>query len=177
MCLDELERRGRFGKERKEGPARVREGTLEGYDVVTARPQTFMNVSGRAGAHLVRRYGVEPGDVIVVHDDIDLPLGRLRVRGDGSAGGQKGVASLIDSWRTQAFIRIRIGVGRPQDKDGVVDYVLDPFHPDERTRLSDVLGRACDAIVTIIREGLEPTMTRYNRPPKPGPAPDGEGAP
>src|SRR5258706_13779153 len=80
MVLDELERRGRFAKERKEGPARVSEGSVDGFDLVLARPQTYMNLSGRAGVHLTDRHGISPADVIVVHDDLDLPLGRLRPR-------------------------------------------------------------------------------------------------
>ena len=77
MCLDELERRGKFGRERREGAARVREGTIDGYDVITARPQTFMNLSGKAAAQLTSKHGTPPGDVIVVHDEADFPLGRV----------------------------------------------------------------------------------------------------
>src|ERR1700719_3131769 len=86
MALDELARRGKLGRERREGQARIREGTLEVFDVITARPQTYMNLSGRAGAHLTDRFGIPPQDVIVVHDDADLPLGRIRVRRGGRAG-------------------------------------------------------------------------------------------
>jgi len=163
MCLDELERRGRFGRERREGPAKIREGTLDGYDVITARPQTYMNLSGRAGAHLTEKLGVPPGDVVVVHDDADLPLGRLRVRRGGSAGGQKGVQSLIDSWRTQDFMRVRIGIGRPDAGGDLVDHVLDRFEPDERSVVDSAIKRAADSVVSIMREGLDAAMTQFNR--------------
>ncbi len=164
-CLDLLEKRGKFGRDRKEGPAKIREGSLEGFDVIVARPQTFMNLSGRAGHHLTQKFGMAPADVVVVHDDIDLPLGRLRVRIGGSAGGQKGVKSLIDSWRTQEFMRVRIGVGRPDSKEGVIDHVLERFRPDERPAIDAAVARAADAVTAIVREGLDAAMNLYNRAP------------
>ncbi|MBV8194502.1 MAG: aminoacyl-tRNA hydrolase [Candidatus Dormibacteraeota bacterium] len=163
MCLDELERRGRFGRERREGPARIREGSLEGFDVVTARPQTYMNVSGRAGVHLTERFGVRPGDVVVVHDEADLPLGRIRVKEGGRSAGHRGVQSLIDSWRTQDFVRVRIGVGHPGATGDLVDHVLDRFDREERERLPEIIARAADAVITIIRDGAQQSMTLFNR--------------
>lgn len=162
-CLDVLERRGRFARERREGPARVRDGAIEGFDVVLARPQTFMNESGRAGHHLTQRLGIAPRDVVVVHDDLDLPFGRLRVRRDGGAGGQKGVLSLADSWRTQDFLRVRIGIGRPPEGDDAIDHVLGRWTPAERVRLPAVLERASDAVVALIQRGLDAAMAEYNR--------------
>jgi PTH1 family peptidyl-tRNA hydrolase len=165
MCLDVLESRGRFGRQRREGPAKVREGTLDGYDVLTARPQTFMNVSGRAAVHLVRRYGVPVEDLIVVHDEVDLPLGRIRLKRGGGTAGNKGVLSIADALRSQEFIRVRIGVSRPAERDQMVDYVLNGFAPEERERLTAVLTRAADAVTTIVRDGLDKAMTEYNRAP------------
>jgi peptidyl-tRNA hydrolase, PTH1 family len=165
MCLDELESRGRFGRERREGPARVREGTVDGYDLVTARPQTYMNVSGRAVVHLVGKYGVPPADLIVVHDDVDLPLGRLRLKRGGGAAGNKGVLSIADSLRTQDFLRVRIGVSRPAERDQMVDYVLDRFTPEERETLAAVLPRAASAVMALVRDGLDSAMSEYNRAP------------
>ena len=134
--LDELERRGRFARERREGPARLREGAIEGFDVVLARPQTYMNLSGRAGRHLTERLGIPVPDVVVVYDELDLPFGRLRLRRGGSAGGHNGVRSLIESWRTSDFIRVRIGIGRPPEGMDPLDFILQPFTPDERGRSS-----------------------------------------
>jgi len=162
-CLDVLERRGRFSRERRDGPARVREGEVEGFDIVLARPQTFMNLSGRAGRHLTDRLGIAPEEVVVVHDDLDLPFGRLRVRRNGGAAGQKGVLSLADAWRTQAFLRVRIGIGRPPDGEDATDHVLGRWTPEERERLPAVWGRAAGAVLTLIRRGLEPAMAEYNR--------------
>lgn len=171
MVLDELERRGRFAASRNEGPTRVRIGTVEGYDLVTARPKTFMNLSGRAGVHLVRALGIGAEDTIVVHDDVDLPLGRLRLRRGGSAGGQKGVDSLIRAWQTREFIRVRIGVGRPAAGEDTADHVLDRFRQEERGAVDEVVQRAAVAVSAIVRLGLETAAAEFNRAP--GPPRDG----
>ena len=165
MCLDELERRGRFGRERREGPARIRTGVLEGFDTVLARPQTYMNLSGRAAVHLTNKLGASPRDAIVIHDEADFPLGKLQVKLRGSSAGHKGVQSLIDAWRTDEFVRVRIGVGRPDDKDGLIDHVLDTFTPGEREKLPGIIRRAADAVVAIMRDGAQAAMTAYNRAP------------
>jgi PTH1 family peptidyl-tRNA hydrolase len=165
MCLDELERRGRFARERREGPSRVREGSIEGFDVVTARPQTYMNLSGRAAAHLTGKYGVSPRDVIVVHDEADFPLGKIQIRRKGSSAGHKGVQSLIDAWRTDEFVRVRIGVGRSDGDGDLVEHVLDSFTPEERDLLPGIISRVADAIVAIIRDGPDAAMTTFNRVP------------
>jgi peptidyl-tRNA hydrolase, PTH1 family len=163
MCLDEVERRGRFGRQRREGPARVREGSVEGFDVITARPQTYMNLSGRAGAHLTTKTGVPPRDAIVVHDEADFPLGVVKIKRGGSAAGHHGVQSLIDAWRTPDFTRVRIGVGHPGGDGDLVEHVLDTFDREERERLPSIIARAADAVVAIIREGPDQAMTTYNR--------------
>lgn len=168
MVLDELEGRGRFARARREGPARVREGELDGCALVLARPQTYMNLSGRAGVHLLRALGVDVRDVVVVHDDVDVAFGRLRLRRGGSAGGHRGVQSLIDSWRTPGFVRVRVGVGRPPDGDDTIDYVLSSFTGDERTALPAIVRRAADATMAIVRDGLERAMNDYNRELPPG---------
>ena len=165
MVLDALEERGRFGRERREGPARVREGAVDGFDVVTARPQTYMNLSGRAAVHLLRRYGLPPQDLVVVHDEVDLPLGRIRLKRGGGAAGNKGVLSIADSLRTADFVRVRVGVSRPPERDQMIDYVLDRFTPDERERLAAVVPRAADAVMAVVRDGLDKAMTEYNRAP------------
>ena len=164
MCLDELEHRGRFGRSRRQGQARVREGSVEGFDVVTARPTTYMNLSGRAGVQLTGAFGVSPHDVIVVHDEADFPLGKIQVKRNGRSAGHRGVQSLMDSWRTQEFVRVRIGVGHPDSTGDLVDHVLDTFDREERERLPAIISRAADAVVAVIREGPERAMTLFNRP-------------
>jgi PTH1 family peptidyl-tRNA hydrolase len=167
MVLDELERRGRFGKERKEGPARVSEGSVDGFDLILARPHTYMNLSGRAGVHLTNRFGIDPADVIVAHDDLDLRLGQLRLRRNGSSGGQKGVQSLADAWRFKDFIRVRVGIGRPPEDMDPVDFVLRRFTPDERALMEETMPRAADAVVAVVRDGLDKAASIYNATPKP----------
>lgn len=168
LVLDELERRGRFGRARREGPSKLTSGSIDGIELLLARPMTYMNQSGRAGAHLLRVLGLALDDVIVVHDDVDLPLGRLRLKYGGSAAGHRGVLSLIESWRTPQFTRVRVGVGRPPPGDDAIDYVLSPFRPAEREALTAVLRRAADATMAIVRDGLERAMSEYNRPVPPG---------
>ena len=165
MALDVLESRGKFGREKREGPAKVREGSVDGFEIVTVRPQTYMNLSGRAAVHAQRKYGAPVEDLIVVHDDVDLPLGRIRLKRGGGAAGQKGVLSIADSLRNRDFLRVRIGISRPPDRDGMVDYVLERFTPGERATLDAVLSRAADAVLALVRDGLEPAMSEYNRAP------------
>lgn len=165
MCLDELEQRGRFSRERRDGPARVREGSIEGFDVVTARPQTYMNMSGRAAAYLTDKLAVSPHDVLVVHDEADFPFGKIQVKRGGSSAGHRGVQSLIDAWRTSAFPRVRIGVGRSEEDGDLVDHVLDTFNGEERSALPALITRAADAVVAVIREGVDAAMATYNRAP------------
>ncbi|HEY6379328.1 MAG TPA: aminoacyl-tRNA hydrolase [Candidatus Dormibacteraeota bacterium] len=161
--LDELERRGRFSRWRREGQARVKEGSIEGYDLVLARPQTYMNLSGRAGVQLVRRHGVTPGDVVVVHDEIDLPLGQVRLKRGGGHAGNRGVQSLIESWQTKDFIRVRIGVGRPPPWSDATDHVLDGFTPEERPLIDEAVVRAADAVMLVVTVGLADAMNDVNR--------------
>jgi PTH1 family peptidyl-tRNA hydrolase len=162
MVLDELGRRGRFGKEQREGPARVQSGSVDGFELWLARPHTYMNLSGRAAVHLTNRYNLRPAEVIVVHDDLDLPTGRLRLRAGGSAGGNRGVKSLIDAWRTQEFMRVRIGIGRPPEDVDPADYVLRRFTPEEKQVMAAVIPRAADAVVSILRDGFEKAASIYN---------------
>ena len=135
-------------------------GEVEGTPVVLAKPRTFMNLSGKAVAQLVRRFGVAPDDLIVIHDDMDLPPGKLRIRPGGSAGGHKGVASIIDSLGTDGFARVRIGIGRPDGDE--VSYVLGSFTAEEKDTVTEAVGRAAEAVRCILSDGIEAAMNRYN---------------
>ncbi|MBI3912244.1 MAG: aminoacyl-tRNA hydrolase [Armatimonadetes bacterium] len=141
-------------------------GRVAGVLVCLVKPQTFMNLSGTAVAPLLRAYNLGPEAVILIADDIDLPPGRLRIRARGSAGGHRGIQSVIDALRTQEIVRVRIGVGRPPPEEAV-DYVLSPIPLAERPTIEAAIDRAADAVETILQEGMEAAMNRFNSSPAP----------
>jgi PTH1 family peptidyl-tRNA hydrolase len=130
--------------------------------VLLAKPATFMNGSGDAVAALVRGHGANA--VVVAYDDLDLPLGRVRIRPDGGAGGHRGVASVIAAVGT-TFVRVRIGIGRPPTEVDPVDFVLTPFAPDERPALERALARAADGVEMLLRDGVDAAMRAINPAP------------
>lgn len=150
-----------FGE--KGSHARLARGRLGRHDVVLAKPQTFMNLSGKSVGALLLRYRLSPSDIIVIHDDVDLPLGRLRIRPGGGAGGHRGIESIIVTLRTPDFSRVRVGVGRPAEaSDGLRDYVLGDFDQQDREVLKEVLPRVSDAVLCILEDGVEAAMNKYN---------------
>ncbi|MBW7908598.1 MAG: aminoacyl-tRNA hydrolase [Kiritimatiellae bacterium] len=142
-------------------PAELAEGTLEGERVLLVKPQTFMNRSGEAAGPLVRKKGVSPADVFVIVDDVDLPVGRLRLRKEGSAGGHNGLKSLIEHFGTDQFPRVRIGIGRQADRD-TVQHVLGRFSPDEALVMDETMRRAAEAVAAALRSGMDRAMTEFN---------------
>ena len=130
--------------------------------VILAKPQTFMNLSGNAVASVVRFYKIALENVLVVHDDLDLPFGTLRLRPGGGAGGQKGLQSTIDRLGTQQFPRMRIGIGRPSGQMDAAAYVLQKFGSADQEELDMILRRAAEAIEIFVREGLDSAMNRFN---------------
>jgi PTH1 family peptidyl-tRNA hydrolase len=150
-----------FSRRRKN--ARAAQGTIGGRPVVLAIPQTFMNESGRAVAPLAHFYQVPTENLLVIYDDLDLPLGSLRLRPDGGSGGHRGMRSIITYLGTQSFPRLRIGIGRPLGQMDPADYVLQNFTPDEEPVIEETIERAIAAIQTWLTEGLEKAMSLYNR--------------
>lgn len=136
-------------------------GAVAGQDALFLKPQTFMNLSGGPVRAFAERFKVEEGMIIVAYDDIDLPVGRIRVKRGGGSGGHRGVASIIDRLGGREFMRVRLGVGRPVHGD-VADYVLSPFTEDEAGSLEEMLERGLQAIETIASEGLDAAMNRFN---------------
>jgi peptidyl-tRNA hydrolase, PTH1 family len=128
---------------------------------VLAKPQTYMNLSGISVVQLVKWYKVPLDRVLIIHDDLDLPFGQLRFRAEGSAGGQNGMASIIEQLRTNAVPRLKIGIGRPQWGDPK-DYVLTRFGKEQGAELPAVIGRAADAAETWLSEGLIAAANRFN---------------
>lgn len=147
------------------------EGRIAGRSVALAKPRTYMNRSGDAVWNLVKRLKLdEPSELLVVYDELDLPVGKVRIRPGGGPGGQKGVAHIIERLGTDRFPRVRIGIGRPVidgqptwDPEAVADYVLSDPPPEERALLDEAVARAIEAIEVAISEGLEAAMNRFNR--------------
>ena len=130
--------------------------------VVLMKPLTYMNRSGSAVQAAADYFRISPGDIIVIHDDLDLPFGKLRIRERGGDSGQRGIGSIIEALGDERFIRLRIGIGRPPVHVEPEDYVLEAFLPEEGARLSELLDRAVDALQTLVFEGSVPAMNRFN---------------
>ncbi len=143
--------------------ADIGEGTIGGEKVILAKPQTFMNLSGESIRPLRDWYKIPDENIIIIHDDISLPLGKLRLRGKGSAGGHNGMKSIIYQLGTDIFPRIKIGVGAPPDADyDLADFVLGKFSKNEVEILIQTVIKAADAVESIIKNGVEKTMSKFN---------------
>jgi len=147
-------------------PARVAEASASGARLILAIPDTYMNESGRAVAALVRWFKIATDNVIVLHDDIDLGDGTLRIKKGGGSGGNHGINSITACLASQDFFRVRIGVGRPKSvEQEPADFVLAPMSKLDAETLADAERRAAEAVMVIIKEGLEPAMARFNGRP------------
>jgi PTH1 family peptidyl-tRNA hydrolase len=149
---------------RRKGKARVAEGQIAGQPVLLAKPQTFMNRSGLAVSRLSRMHDIPAECILVVYDDLDLPLGRLRLRPEGGSGGHKGMRSIIESLGTQAFPRLRVGIDRPRGRMDPADYVLEPFDKDQQPLVAQGVAQAVAAVECWLAEGIVTAMDRFNRP-------------
>jgi PTH1 family peptidyl-tRNA hydrolase len=146
------------GKER----ARVDQVRIGASLVALAIPLTYMNESGLSVAPLVRRYGVEPGQLVVVQDELDLPVGTLKVKRGGGLAGHNGLRSIKSHLHSDDFLRVRIGVGKPVSKEHGADHVLKKFSKRERTEIDVVLEEAADAVELIVTDGIDAAMNRVN---------------
>lgn len=166
----------RHGVTFRMGPAEALTGKLrlEAGEAMLAKPLTFMNLSGRAVAELERYYRVDRDDLLVVTDDVNLPMSRLRARVNGSAGGHRGLASVQASLGTTDYARLRIGVGRGDPRRDLADHVLARFSPDEASEVTVAVERAADAIETFITDGLARVMNQYNQEDAQAPRQDDE---
>ena len=170
MCLNRFARKHGIRLAHKQGQARVGEGEVAGTRLVLARPQTMMNLSGRSVSLLVKRHKISPEDLIIIHDDLDLPTGKIRIRQGGGSAGHKGIESIIACLGNSDFIRIRVGIGRPDDMNNevtdrnaeVIDHVLGDFDAVESKIIAEVTSKVGEAILCLISEGLTAAMNRYN---------------
>jgi peptidyl-tRNA hydrolase, PTH1 family len=161
LVVDELARR-HGGSFKSKFSGRLAELRIDGRRVALLKPETYMNESGRSLAAAARFFKVEPEDLLVVHDDVDLEPGRLQARGGGGLAGHNGLRSIASALGTSDFLRLRIGVGRPGrgDRRSVSDYVLSGFEPDED--VGALVGRSADAVETLVRDGLEAAQAAFN---------------
>lgn len=146
--------------------SRVGFGTIAGEKVIVAKPQTYMNLSGESVGGLIRYYRIDLRDLLVVYDDVDLPLGTIRIREKGGAGGHKGLQSIIQHVNSQAFPRIRVGIRPPDAPEDLVtrtpDFVLGRFTSAEKPVVNEIGPRVSEAIECVLREGIATAMNRYN---------------
>jgi PTH1 family peptidyl-tRNA hydrolase len=170
MCVRYIAKAYSIKFNRKQGQARTGSGEINGQKVTLARPQTFMNNSGEAVSRLLKKLKITPADLIVIHDDLDLPTGKIRIRSGGSSGGHKGIESIIKHIDSRNFSRIKVGIGRPDTPEGteaekeaaVIDYVLSGFTREEKKVIKKVIPDVGEAVVCLITEGLETAMNKYN---------------
>jgi peptidyl-tRNA hydrolase, PTH1 family len=161
LVADELARR-HDGSFRSKFKGQLAEMRLDGLRVALLKPETYMNVSGKSVAAARKFFKADPGDLLVVHDDVDLATGRLQARLGGGLAGHNGLRSIAAGLGTQDFLRLRIGVGRPErgDPRPVADYVLSEFEPE--VDVDALVSRAADAVEALARDGLEAAQSRYN---------------
>jgi peptidyl-tRNA hydrolase, PTH1 family len=162
MVVDRLAEMHAIRVTRKDSKALLGVGEIEGSPVLLAKPQTFMNLSGVSVRALLEKHGLTAGDLVVVYDDHDLSWSSLRIRERGSAGGHHGMESVIDCIGTSEFVRLRLGID-PGVGKAVPDFLLKPFRGTQKKELDDFLGVAAGAVVSIIAEGVNKAMTKFNR--------------
>ncbi|HEU5179947.1 MAG TPA: aminoacyl-tRNA hydrolase [Candidatus Polarisedimenticolia bacterium] len=166
-ALEELGRRQGWPFRSEECDSRVARGSLREIEVLLAEPQTYMNASGGAVACLLETYGSGPEDLLVVCDDVALPLGMMRLRAAGSDGGHRGLRSITEVLGTESFARLRLGIGAGDEP--LAEHVLAEFDSDQRALAVEAAARAAECLGTALSEGLEAAMNRYNRKPESGP--------
>jgi PTH1 family peptidyl-tRNA hydrolase len=161
--VDRLAEGGAGAKFTRKFDGLTAEAAIEFHRVLLLKPQTFMNLSGRSVAQALRFYKLEPADLLVVCDDLNLPLGKLRIRGGGSDGGQKGLRDITAALGTDAYARLRVGIGERGEAEAT-DYVLSRFRGAERAVIDDALILASQAVAVWVAQGLAAAMNRFNGP-------------
>jgi PTH1 family peptidyl-tRNA hydrolase len=163
MAVDELANRGSIRVERPEGKALVGRGKLAGEDVVLAKPQTYMNLSGISVRELLAKYELGPGDLLVLWDEVQLPFGTIRIDRRGSGGSHNGANSVISAVGTQDFFRLRLGCGPDHPLSSRKEFVLRPMKKAELEVAAEMVGEAGDAVEMILATGIDAAMNKFNR--------------
>jgi PTH1 family peptidyl-tRNA hydrolase len=169
-CINYLARLHSIPVKKHQCRSQVGIGKIAGIEVLLAKPKTFVNKSGEAVERLMHKYNISTDDLLVIYDDLDLPLGKLRLRPDGSAGGHKGINSIISALGSEVFPRIKVGIGRPTKDDGtaitdedvIIGYVLSDFTPQENVATKTAIATAADAIHCVLTEGITTAMNKFN---------------
>jgi len=170
ICLSHFARTQGICFDKKQGRARIGTGEVAGNKIVVAKPQTYMNLSGESVSRLIKKFNISLDNLLVIHDDLDLPLGKIRIRYGGSSGGHKGIDSIINELGSQDFTHLRVGIGRPAKNEGttefsddeIITYVLGDFTPEEKQTITQTIPRVSEAIYYLLTEGLTAAMNRYN---------------
>ena len=160
--IDEYAERHNIRMDTNKHKAIIGKGIVDGEKVILAMPQTFMNLSGESVRAIMDFYKCKPDDLIIVYDDIDLDVGKLRIRQKGSAGGHNGMKNIISHLGTQEFVRVRVGIGKKPDRMDLADYVLSRFGKDELPEIKAGCDNACDAIALILKDSAAAAMNKYN---------------
>ena len=163
MVVDELANRHGIRVARPEGKALVGGGKVAGEEVLLAKPQTYMNLSGLSVRELLAKYELDLGDLLVMWDEVQLPLGTIRIHPDGSAGSHNGAKSVINAVGTQKFARLRLGCGSERPLSSRREHVLRPMKKAELETAAEMVGEAGDAVEMILTQGFDAAMTKYNR--------------
>ncbi|MGH7412414.1 MAG: aminoacyl-tRNA hydrolase [Candidatus Methylomirabilis sp.] len=137
-------------------------GALHSKEIMLVKPLTFMNESGSAVSSWQQALGLAPSSIIVIHDDLDLPISLVRIKAGGGHGGHKGVLSIVEALGRADFLRVKVGIGRPRPGHDPVTHVLEPFEKAERGEIEGAVERAADAVETVLRDGLQAARNRYN---------------
>jgi len=162
MVIDALAKQLDLKLKKAKSKALIVETRYEGKSLILVKPQTFMNLSGKSVAPLVRFFKVPLENLVIIHDDLDIPLGTIRIRPGGGTGGQQGVKSILNELGDRQVPRLRVGISRPPGRMDPADYVLQDFSSAEKDELEDVLERSSKALLMILNEGLEKAMTCFN---------------
>ena len=162
LCVDNLAETHGISLSHRRRQATLGEGEIDGLRIAVAKPRTFMNQSGQGIRYLLDYYRAKPEDLVIIYDDMDLPLGALRIRPKGSAGGHMGMQSIIASIGTEEFPRVRVGIGRPAEGADEIAYVLGRFSREERQVMEEASGRVAEAVACLLTQGIDEAMNRYN---------------
>jgi len=166
LTVDEIGKRAGIDLKKKKFSGIYGVGTFNNDKLILLKPETYMNRSGESVSSAVSFYHIPAENIIIIHDELDLPTGTVRIKAGGGSAGHKGLKSVMGELGSGEFIRVRIGIGKPREKKGTVSHVLTKFNKEESELVRESLLRAADAVLEIIRHGLQKAMNKYNVRPE-----------